>query len=698
MDPDKFQEARDLLNQLYKQVQRAWPGFIARSGQIKTMQAVLGAMLQSRGTNDPADGSNIAAIEAPTGTGKTLGYLLPAFAAAQVLDKRVVVSTATVALQEQLHYQDLPRLAKIVGPEMSFDIVKGRQRYVCALKIDRSSEQSGGSLDEEGGSETPPVGGACVDQLREAYQAGRWNGDRDAWGEAIDDRTWRAIEANRSSCLRSRCSHYKQCAFYNARRRAGEAKIVVANHALVLATLTQEISLLKPSQSLFVFDEGHHLPEVAVEAFSTHVQLDRFLRACGRAGGMLTKAADLLSAGMRQQAPSHRMALQDAARRLERIRDELGEIPIEAKNGITRFANGELPGEWQPVVDGLYPAVHAGAQFGIQVLQELADRGADDQRVKVLADKATMELGPVIDQLVDGAELLKLWRAKGTVPMAKWFQRNEKTGGITLCASPLTGAKGLAEHVWSTVGAAAVTSATLTACGEFTMFSRLSGLNRFPKHAEVVVESPFDFRQQGRMFIPKMRTTPKDGVAFTQEFQALVPQILRAFDAGQLVLFASRRMMESVYAAMPHDLREHILMQGQRPRKVLLTEHRERVAAGQPSILFGLQSFGEGVDLPGRLCEHVLIEKIPFAPPDSPVDQALADWLESEHRNPFAELTVPRAGIKLAQWVGRGVRTTSDRAVITICDTRLRSQEYGKRLLRGLPEMPFAQSVAHAFG
>lgn len=698
MDPDKFQEARKLLHQLYQKVQQAWPGFIARSGQVKTMQAVLEAMLSARGPNDPADGSNIAAIEAPTGTGKTLGYLLPAFAAAKVLDKRVVVSTATVALQEQLHYQDLPRLAKIVGPEMSFDIIKGRQRYVCALKIDSASGHPSDSLDDDGEPEQPPKGGGCVDQLRAAFQAGHWNGDRDAWGETIDDRTWRCIEANRSSCLRSRCSHYKQCAFYNARRRAVEAKIVVANHALVLATLTQESSLLKPAQSLFVFDEGHHLPEIGVEAFSTHVQMDRFVRSCGRACGMLTKAADLLSTAMRQRAPTHRAGLQEAARTLERISDELGEMPIESKSGISRFANGELPSEWQPVVDGLYPAVQAGAQFGIQVLQDLADRGTEDQRVKVLADKASMELGPVISQLVDGAQLLKLWRAKGAVPMAKWFQRNEKTGAITLCASPLTGAKGLAEHVWSTVGAAAVTSATLTACGEFTMFSRLSGLNRFPQHRQLVVESPFDFSQQGRLFIPQMRSTPKDGHAFTQEFQTLVPQILRAFTAGQLVLFVSRRMMETVYATMPEDLQARILMQGQRPRKALLAEHRDRVAAGQPSILFGLQSFGEGLDLPGKLCEHVLIEKIPFAPPDSPVDQALADWLESERRNPFAELTVPRASVKLNQWVGRGVRTTSDRAVITICDTRLRSQEYGKRLLRGLPGMPFAQSVEQAFG
>lgn len=696
MDREKHAAANAQLRELYQKVQRSWPGFVARAGQLQTMQAVLSTLLRAREGDQPADGSNIAAIEAPTGTGKTLGYLLPAFVASTVLGKRVVVSTATVALQEQLHHQDLPRLAKIVGPEMSYDIIKGRQRYMCALKLDRSSAVP---EDEDDDDEATPtnVANDCIEQLRSAYHDGRWNGDRDTWHEVIEDATWRTIEAHRSSCLRSKCSHYRQCAFYNARRQAAEAKIVVANHALVLSTLTQERALLKPAQALWIFDEGHHLPDVGVEAFATRVDLDRLIKACNKACGVLLKGATIVGPPLKGQAEQHRLALRGAVRTLERIRDELGETPIDGSNGVIRFAHGVLPTAWQPLVDELHPGLDAASKFGILVLQELSARGGEGGDGKGMTDKATMELGPLVRQLVDGAELLRLWRSSGAIPLAKWLQRSERNGGIVLCASPLTGAKGLAEHVWSHVAAAVVTSATLTACGEFTMFSRLAGLSRFPKHQQVVVPSPFNYAEQARLFIPKMRANPKQSSAFTGELQRLLPDILRRFDAGQLVLFASRRMLDAMYESMPSDLVPSILVQGQRPRQALLAEHRARVEAGHSSILFGLQSFGEGLDLPGRLCEHVVIEKIPFAPPDSPVDQALAEWLESEQRNPFAELTVPRAGVKLAQWVGRGIRTTSDRAVITICDTRLQSQAYGPRLLRGLPEIPVTQSVQRPF-
>lgn len=699
MAPEKIAQAKKLLTSHYGVVKRSWPGFIPRVGQIATMQAVLETMLRAREGNDLPDGSNIAAIEAPTGTGKTLGYLLPAFVASTVLQKRVVVSTATIALQEQLFYQDLPQLAKIIGPELTFDMIKGRQRYVCALKIEgQATLQEEDGPDEDLAEQPRRVVSDICEQLALAYERGHWNGDRDSWHSSIDDVAWRAIEANRSSCLRSRCSHYRQCSFYNARRRAAEARIVVANHALVLSTLTQESSLLKPSQTLFVFDEGHHLPEIGVDAFATNVRLDRFVRACTRAGSMLTKSAAFLGPDTRQLALAQRRDLEIAGRTLERIRDDLGEIPVDSKSNLTRFTNGELPPAWRTAVEELHPQVDAGAQFGTQVLLDLANRGEEDSRVKAQVDKAIMEIGPVIRQLAEGARLLRSWQSKGQIPTAKWVQRNEKDGSFTLCASPLTGAKGLAEHVWSKVSAAVVTSATLTACGEFTMFTRLSGLNRFPQHRQVVVESPFDYSVQGRMFIPSMRSTPKEAEAFARELQALMPSLLRPFHAGQLVLFASKRMMEAMYASMPADLKGLILMQGQRPRKALLAEHRARISADQPSILFGLQSFGEGLDLPGRLCEHVVIEKIPFAPPDSPVDEALADWLISERRDPFVELVLPRAGVKLSQWVGRAVRTSTDKALITICDTRLRSQGYGKRLLRGLPKMPFAPSVEQAFG
>ncbi|MEO7952633.1 MAG: helicase C-terminal domain-containing protein, partial [Polaromonas sp.] len=175
-----------------------------------------------------------------------------------------------------------------------------------------------------------------------------------------------------------------------------------------------------------------------------------------------------------------------------------------------------------------------------------------------------------------------------------------------------------------------------------------------------------------------------------------LPALLREHQHGQLVLFTSRRQMQSCHAALPGDLSAQVQVQGTRSRTELLKEHSRRVIAGERSIIFGLQSFGEGIDLPGQLCEHVVIDKLPFTPPNSPVEEALAEWLGTQGRDPFTELSVPRAGMKLAQWAGRGVRTVSDRAVITVCDTRLVNMRYGTAILAGLPPFPVIRPGAAA--
>jgi ATP-dependent DNA helicase DinG len=160
------------------------------------------------------------------------------------------------------------------------------------------------------------------------------------------------------------------------------------------------------------------------------------------------------------------------------------------------------------------------------------------------------------------------------------------------------------------------------------------------------------------------------------------------------VLFTSKRQMRACHAALPGELAEQVQMQGERSRAELLKEHGRRVAAGRRSIIFGLQSFGEGIDLPGRLCEHVVIDRLPFSPPDSPVEEALAEWLTQQGRDSFTEIAVPRAAMKLAQWAGRGVRTVTDRAVITVCDTRLVTQRYGREILAGLPPFPVVRRMS----
>jgi ATP-dependent DNA helicase DinG len=175
---------------------------------------------------------------------------------------------------------------------------------------------------------------------------------------------------------------------------------------------------------------------------------------------------------------------------------------------------------------------------------------------------------------------------------------------------------------------------------------------------------------------------------FSDELCQTLPVLLREHHHGQLVLFTSKRQMRACYAALPADLNEQAQIQGERSRTELLKEHGRRIALGKRSIICGLQSFGEGIYLPGRLCEHVLIDKLPFTPPDSAVEQALAEWLTTQGRDAFAEISVPRAAMKLAQWAGQGVRTVTDWAVITVCDTRLVTMSYGREILAGLPPFP----------
>jgi ATP-dependent DNA helicase DinG len=248
----------------------------------------------------------------------------------------------------------------------------------------------------------------------------------------------------------------------------------------------------------------------------------------------------------------------------------------------------------------------------------------------------------------------------------------------------------LVKGLWRGVSGAVLTSATLRACDSFDYFLRLSGLNRFKATRTATMESPFNYPEQGTLRTPRFKSTPKQP-GFSAEFCAALPALLEGFTAGQLVLFTSRRQMDQTYESLPMEFKSVTLIQGSVSRQDLLEEHRRRVKAGKRSIIFGLQSLGEGLDLPGDLCQQVLIDRLPFTPPTSPVDEALTEWLKTQNREAFDELVIPRASMRLAQWVGRAVRTVTDKATITICDVRLTTTRYGREILESLP--PFARVV-----
>ncbi|MCK6434478.1 MAG: DEAD/DEAH box helicase family protein, partial [Aquabacterium sp.] len=362
MNPRQAEEARAVVDKLYRAIQQQWPEFEAREGQRHMIGAVLDTMLNARTKATPCDGANLALIEAPTGTGKTLSYLLAAYAASVVLDKKVIVSTATVALQEQLHSKDLPRLAALAGADFTFDLLKGRQRYVCRRKLDRTDPlEDEGLFDQDEQRSAAGSSERLVRELHEQLQSGRWSGDRDEWAQGVDDATWRSIEADRHSCQGRKCSAFKDCAFYTARKRAEGARIHVANHALVLTTLSTESNLIDPGNTLFVFDEGHHLAQVGVERFTTEVSLAGLLRACERARTVLPKAARAMpGAPWSAQVEATGPLVREAEQTIARLLVDLDEDPSADKRGVVRFAEGKLPASWQQTIEHLGALLASG--------------------------------------------------------------------------------------------------------------------------------------------------------------------------------------------------------------------------------------------------------------------------------------------------------------------------------------------------
>ena len=711
IDPDLLENARIRLELLYGEVAASWPGFIARPGQYEMMQAALLTFLSAKAPDDESrTGNNLAQLEAGTGTGKTVAYCLAAIVASEALKKTIIVSTATVALQEQLFQKDLPRLAQII-PELTFDILKGRARYVCesrlegALHDEAQDSLLSAEFQEAFGDPRRPAQGIARDSAQamlwfknsaKKLRSGAWDGDIDSLAQPPDPDDWRQVQASAHACNGGKCEFFRSCAFFKARRQAAGATLQVANHALILATLQTDSHLIDPGSTLFVFDEAHHLPVIAADQFSYRARLGVSSKLLASLRTVALRHGKALPASTRPDPVAFAQLITGCTDRLALFEDYwLQNQLVSTDKTVHRFAQGQIPEALIPECEQLATLLNAIIKVVASIAAALME--SDESRSPQERDehsRAGVELGVYLSRLQTLAQLFSAWGTHDKVPWAKWLEWADDAAGSApdawLCASPMTAAQVLSKSLWKSVSAAVCTSATLTACGSFDFFDRLSGMNRFPERRALVVASPFDYAVQGELRIAPMQHSPKSA-GFSGELCEKLPQLLREHHHGQLVLFTSRRQMQACHAALPQDLIGQVLVQGVRSRTELLKEHSRRVIADERSIIFGLQSFGEGIDLPGQLCEHVVIDKLPFTPPNSPVEEALAEWLSAQGRDPFNELSVPRAGMKLAQWAGRGVRTVTDRAVITVCDTRLVTMRYGRAILAGLPPFPLVQ-------
>ncbi len=688
----------------FDHVVSATPGFRARAGQRDMAQCIASRLAGvDLGGSHEGPAQAIAVIQAGTGVGKSAAYLSTLVAMALARKTRVLISTATVALQEQLIAKDLPALAAVLPVPFSFALAKGRARYVCKLKLEQwSGLPSGASAAMFEPDDAPPASpnaarpGASTqdpderrmdlfESLSRKLAAGTWDGDRDQLAEQPDGYDWSLVAAERHTCTVRHCPRFRQCSYYQARATLAEADVIVANHDLVLASLGMK-TLPDLDNCLLVFDEGHHLPAVALDQFSSSMDLSN-LRWLDRLPRIMLEVGEKMHSELGQDVSTLARDLKTALTDLGRLMMDLFRTTVVGYDGTQRWSGGVLP---EPLHEPVGVALRLASEL-LKVLDELATQikqlARDDPSQALHCSTLYARLGPLAPKLGSVVSTSELLLEHGPQPLAKWLKSDTGSGlvALTVHACPMVPGDLLRQHLWSQVRGAVVTSATLASCGTFDYFLEEAGLSGNPSASTLEVQSPFDYTAQGRLMVVETASDPKYVDAYTREMVTELLADLALVQRGALVLFTSRAQMKVATESLPASLLEVVLVQGQMSRGRLLAAHQARVEAGRPSVIFGQQSFGEGMDLPGALCETVFIAKLPFTPPSDPVEEARAEWLKTLGRDPFAELVIPATGIRLLQWTGRAIRTEDDHATVICYDRRLLRSGYGKRMLKGLP-------------
>lgn len=686
----------------------------ARYGQrlmIAEIARYLGGITESDGKRTSA--ASACVVEAGTGTGKTLAYLLACIPIAKAMGKKLVISTATVALQDQIVQKDLPDLRQHTGIDFDWTLAKGRGRYLCLSRLE-------GRLHDEGvqDSETMPL--FLLDKQHEdepgtreffeemlgQYASRHWDGDRDHWPQQIPDDTWRQVTTDHRQCTNRQCSYFDSCAFFDARKGIDDADVIVANHDLVLADLALGggAILPQPEEAIFIFDEAHHLPDKALNHFAASVSLNATRSWLKQLSQIIVKmkphVAPVSLASKTLDRISEASREYDARlHQVYELAEKKTEWTFEDERTVAqwRYPEGEIPEELATAsAEAGVASATLTRQLG--VLVDELQKAFDDKREHDV-DRQTAEAWfPVAGSLHGRAEdQHRLWAAWQTAreekgpPPARWAirKRFDHAEDITFFSSPILADSLLYGRLWSRAFGIVLTSATLTALGKFDRLRSRAGLPESSHY--LVVPSAFRYAEMASVEVPPMSALPTDSDAFTEALVERLPELWQGGEAT-LVLFTSRRQMNAVRDRLAPEWPELITTQDDMAKGEVLRQHKTRIDEGRPSVLFGVASFAEGIDLPGDYLKHVVITRLPFAVPDDPIDASLAEWVTARGGNPFMEITVPDASIRLVQAVGRLLRTEQDKGRITILDRRIVTRRYGQLLLNALP--PFRRVIS----
>ncbi len=686
-------EMKAAIRDAYAKLQANTPGFSTRRSQSQMIGVVSRALSHSGG---------VGVVEAPTGVGKSLGYLTAGVPIALATKKKLVISTGTVALQSQLVERDIPNFLKATGIEATVALAKGRTRYLCtrnAAEAHGEGAQEGMFEDEQPLFDRPlaPIEMDLAQKLSKEFLEGRWNGDLDNAPETISNTLRSRITTPASGCAGRKCAYSAQCAVLRSRNTVRDAQIVVTNHALLLSALSIGESdngqplIAAPSDMLLVLDEGHHIGSVAIDQGAASLALDEMAKRTGRLQVLIAasyRAVDKDKLG--NLLPNEAIeAAAKVSKQLKAFRDVIDRSwrpDPGAQEPMWRAPNGRLPEIWRADIEAIADDTRSLFNWAHAALAQVAKGKPED----AARERLQRNLGMALEMIEQQHNLWTAWRREdkdGQPPMARWVTMS-RDGDLILHGSPISAAHVLRKLLWDEVDSVVMTSATLTGGGDFQSLAIDNGI---PEDAELVsLSSPFDLPNQAQLIVPAFPVTPDDKEGHPKE---VAKYLVRELDwgKGSIVLFTSRWKMEKVAELMPAAQRKLVLVQGESAKQKMIDEHLRRTAAGEGSVLFGLNSFGEGLDLPGEACTTVVITQVPFAVPTDPQTSTLSEWFESRGLNAFNLIAIPHALRTLTQFSGRLIRTSTDTGRVIILDSRLLTRRYGKRIIDALP--PFKRVI-----
>lgn len=676
--------------------------FEYRDEQLQMMEQVVTAF------NDDLT----AMIEAGTGTGKSMAYLIPAMKWALQNDERIVVSTNTINLQEQLIQKDIPLLNKLNKLNCNVILVKGRYNYLCLRKLKFAMEEEFLLASPEERGEFEAIA---------AWARKTTDGSLSDLSFYPRREVWERLGAEADQCARLHCPHYMNCFFYRARRAASEAHILVVNHHLLLSDIavrsrtdSYERQAVLPRFHRIIIDEAQHLEDVATDYFGFHLSRYGFFKALLRLQNNKDPSRGLfpfISARLRKTGELHGVA-GDALRFIEtELLPERHKLELDVDMGFDRLTGGVKEIADRTGAEGakfqlrVTPVINA-TPFWQETLLGVARECAGSvihfsEQLKELLrmlrkltplekeglESALIELSSICNRLLYHAECLTLF-AEGQEGYCRWLELKKRRSKewLALCSAPLDIAENMNHTIYQRFGTVILTSATLTVNGRFTYFNARLGLDNVPKERRVslALPSPFNFLQQAFVAIPTGITEP-DNPGYEAMLAQLIESALRITGGRTLILFTSYRLLKRVSGELEPVLQElgiQALKQGTDHRSALLRRFRTVRSA----VLFATDSFWEGIDVRGEALQCVIITRLPFRVPTEPIQQARVEAITGAGGDPFMEYSLPQAVIKFRQGFGRLIRHRDDFGAVLILDGRAHTRRYGRIFLKSLPE------------